>query len=134
MFYIGHSLYSIPPHKSARICIRITWMGPLPAWAPFGVFTLSKWCLSCHSSTSLNKDPQTPPQVLGAPLCPRIAEAKLASFPLLLPKLLTQAEQLCLCIWLIRRELSHTGGPLRMPLALGHGLLMAYFLLYNGSH
>ena len=48
-------------------------MGRLPAQAPFEFFTFSKWCLACHPSTSLSKEPATPPaattQVLGPPLC-----------------------------------------------------------------
>ena len=50
--------------------------------------------------------------------------------PLLLLKLFTQVDQLCLSIWLIHYKLSHTGGPLRMPL-LGCKLLMLHFLLNN---
>ena len=38
--------------------LHLTWMEPLPACASCGVFTLSKWHLECHPSTSLNKDPQ----------------------------------------------------------------------------
>ena len=51
----GHSLYKILfqiysfySHKWAHICICVTWMGPLPPQAPFGVFTLSKLRLTCH--------------------------------------------------------------------------------------
>ena len=44
-------------HKSAHICIHITWMGPLSTWVPFGVFTLLKGHLACCLSTSLSEDP-----------------------------------------------------------------------------
>ena len=50
----------MPAHKSALICVCVTRMGPLPARAPFRVFTLSNWSLPCHSSTSLCKDPRNP--------------------------------------------------------------------------
>ena len=105
----------MPSHKSAHICIRITHLGPLPVQAPFRVFTFSKWHLASHPSTSLSKDPQNPRQVPGPPLCPRVTKAKLPRFPWLLSKLLTQVDQLCLSIWFNCRELSHPGGPLRMP-------------------
>ena len=50
----------MPAQKSALIFVCVTRMGPLPARAPFRVFTLSKWCLACHSSTSVCKDPRNP--------------------------------------------------------------------------
>ena len=71
----------MPLHKSAHICICITQMGLMSAQAPFRVFTLSKWHLACHPSTSLSKDPQNPPQVPGPPLCPRVTKAKLQGSP-----------------------------------------------------
>ena len=52
-------------------------------------------------------------------------------FPLLWLKLLTQVNQLHLSMWSICHELSHIGGPLRMP-RLGHRLLTLHFLLYHG--
>ena len=87
-FYKRHSLYSIPPHKSAHICIRASRMGPLPAWAPLVVFTFSKWHLTCHSSTSLSKEPQTPHRHGPTPVSHsrKSQAAKL--------KLLTQVDQL----------------------------------------
>ena len=84
-------------YPSAQISplLNLTRMEPLPACAPCGVFSFSKWHFACHPSTSLSRDPQSPlPVVAGPPLCPRIAKAKLPSFPLLLPKLLTQVDQL----------------------------------------
>ena len=45
--------------------------------------------------------------------------------------LLTQVDQLCLSILWISCELSHAGGPLRMP-PPGLRLLLLPFLLYNG--
>ena len=49
-------------------------------------------------------------------LCvPKALEPRFQGFPLLFPKLHTQDDQLCLSVWLICRELSHIGGPLRMP-------------------
>ena len=37
----GHSPYSMPSHQSAHICICVTQKRPLPARAPFRLFTLS---------------------------------------------------------------------------------------------
>ena len=65
-------------------------MGCLPAQAPFEFFTFSKWCLACHPSTSLSKEPATPPaaptQVLGPPLCLGVTKAKPPRFPLAFAK------------------------------------------------
>ena len=83
-------------YTSAQISplLHLTQMEPLPARALCGVFTLSKWHLACHPSTSLSKDPQIPlPGVAGPPLCPRVEKAKLPSFPLLLLELFTQVDQ-----------------------------------------
>ena len=58
-------------------------------------------------------------------------------FPLPLPKPFTQVNQLQLSVWSIHRELSHTGGHLRMPprgRPSGHRLLMLPFLLHHGPH
>lgn len=57
--------------------------------------------------------------------------------PLPLPKPFTQVDQLQLSVWSIHRELSHTGGHLRMPprgCPVGHRLLMLPFLLHHGPH
>ena len=43
------------PHKLAHICICITQLGLLLAWAPCGLFALSKWHPACRLSTSLSK-------------------------------------------------------------------------------
>ena len=84
-------------------------MGALPAPAPFRIFTLLKWHLTCCPSTSLSKHLQNHPQVLGPFLCPRVTKATLPSFPLIL--LLTQVDQLHLSIWSICRESVTLGAP-----------------------
>ena len=94
IYIIGHSLYSLPSHKSVHIYIHITWMGPLS----FRIFTLSKWCVTHCPSMSLSKDIAKSPRGARTTLCPRVAKAKLPRFPFALPKLLTQVNQLHLSI------------------------------------
>ena len=97
--------------KSAHICICVTRMGPLPAQAPFRIFTLSKWHLTCLPWTSLNKDPQNPHRCRAHPCIPELQKPNCQGLPLLLPKLLIQVDKLHPSIWLICREPSRTGGP-----------------------
>ena len=66
--------------------------------------------------------------ILSTPVCP---QPYCQGFSLLLLKLCTQVDQLCMGIQLLYNELSHIGGPLRMPI-LGHRPLMPQFLLYHG--
>ena len=102
-FFLSHF-----PHKSAHICIRVTWMGPLPARPPFGVFTLSKWHLTCHPSTSLRKG-------LWRALCPRLTKAKLPKVPLVFAKTTYPSWTTRLSLWPTLCELSHTGAPWACP-------------------
>ena len=74
---------------------------------------------------------KSPSQVPGPPYVPESQKPSCQGFPLHLPKLLTQVNQLHLTTCSIRRELSHIGGPLRMP-PLGYRLLMLHFLLHSG--
>ena len=67
------------------------------------------------------------------PCVPESQKPCCQGFSLLRPKLLSQVNQLHLSMWSMCHELSHIGGPLRMP-RLGHKLLMLHFLLYNGHH
>ena len=130
-FYKRHSLYSILPHKSAHICIRASRMGPLPAWAPLGIFTFSKWCLTCHSSTCLSKEPQTPTGV-GPPLCPTVAKAKLPSWNCL-PKSTNSTWEVDTSIRIDMVNASWTQSQWE-PLEdahLSYRLLMRHFLLHN---
>ena len=125
MFYIRHSLCSIPPHKSAHICIRATRMGPLPAWALLAVFTFSKWRLTCHSSTSLSKDPQTPHRHEPTPVS-HSHKSQVPSWNCFgCPSRLTPLEYMVDTSWTQSQ---------REPLEdahLGHRLLMHHFLLHN---
>ena len=65
--------------------------------------------------------------------CPEAQKPSCQGFLLLLPKLLTQVDQLHPSIWSVSHELSHVGNLLRIP-SLGHKLLMLHFLLYNKPH
>ena len=87
-------------------------MGSLAARARFGFFAFSKWCLTCRPSTSLSKESANPPYRFRAHPC--VSESQKPScqgFPLLLPKLLTQVNQLCLSIWSIRHDSVTLGAP-----------------------
>ena len=55
-------------------------------------------------------------------------------FPLLLLKLRTQVDQLCLSIWSICRELCHIGWGVPWGCPPGHMLLMPHFQLHKGLH
>ena len=106
-------------------------MCPLPAWAPSRVFTLSKRYLTQSPLPLSVRTHSTPTGARPTPGSQRL-KAKLSRLPLLLPKRFTQADQLCLRIWSIGYEFSHTGVPWRIPSPLGHRPPMLLFRLCNG--
>ena len=101
-------------HKSAHLCICVTCMGALPAWAPSesshfqnGVSHAIHLLLSIRTC-------KIPHRCQGHSCISELQKPSCQGFPLHFLKLLTQVNQLYLSIWLIFHELYHTKGPLRM--------------------
>ena len=89
--------------------------GMAKSWTRLSNFTgslVSQQGVSGYRCQPFHLSPSTQDTVY--PWVPKLQEACCQAFALLLLKLPTQVDQLCLNIWLIYHQLSHIGGPLKM--------------------